>query len=227
MRPGTRIDPPFPVGFFGDEKLVVGAYINGGIFPLVGGELALAAFEHGREAYGVETLRTYADLVARTGESYLWYFHDGTPSSVDTSTSPEALPTDGWGSTAMLMGLVAGLAGVRDLAHSFTEVSLQPRWVAAGEADATVQLAYEASGAGFAYTYRHDAEAHTIRLEIEGKADVVVAPLLPAGTEARSVVWEGVPCAPQTLLNEGAGESCYGGTWGRVDGRATVEVTYG
>ncbi|HYE57733.1 MAG TPA: hypothetical protein VD948_04475, partial [Rhodothermales bacterium] len=126
--PWYSIDPPFPVGFFGDDKLVVGAYINGGIFPLVGGELALAAFNNGREAYGVETLTTYADMVERTGETYLWYFHDGTPSSVDTSTSPEAMPTDGWGSSAMLMSLVEGLAGVRDQSHSFSEVSLAPRW---------------------------------------------------------------------------------------------------
>ncbi|MCK7523945.1 MAG: hypothetical protein MZV64_43140 [Ignavibacteriales bacterium] len=47
------IDPPFPDGIFGDERLVQGAYVNGGIMPLVGGELARAAFEHGFEAYGV------------------------------------------------------------------------------------------------------------------------------------------------------------------------------
>ena len=34
------IDPPFPDGIFGDEKLLGGAYVNGGIMPLVGGELA-------------------------------------------------------------------------------------------------------------------------------------------------------------------------------------------
>ncbi len=45
------IDPPFPDGIFGDERLVAGAYCNGGILPLVGGELARAAFEHGFEEY--------------------------------------------------------------------------------------------------------------------------------------------------------------------------------
>ena len=43
------IDPPFPDGIFGDERLVAGAYCNGGIMPLVGGELARAAFDHGFE----------------------------------------------------------------------------------------------------------------------------------------------------------------------------------
>lgn len=222
--PWYSIDPPFPAGFFGDDKLVVGAYVNGGIFPLVGGELALAAFTNGRELFGVETLTTYADLVARTGESYLWYFHDGTPSSVDTSTSPEAMPTDGWGSSAMLMGLVEGLAGVRDDAHSFRRVTLAPRWVSAGEDEVAVRLAYEASGAGFAYSYRHDAGAQTIRLEIEGRADVTLHLLLPQGATATGVRWNGALQAVATTRVE---DSAYADTAGRVEGRATVEVAYG
>ena len=47
------IDPPFPDGIFGDKKLIGGAYINGGIFPLNGGELSRAAFNHGLEEYGL------------------------------------------------------------------------------------------------------------------------------------------------------------------------------
>lgn len=30
------VDLPFPDGIFGDEKLIAGAYCNGGIMPLVG-----------------------------------------------------------------------------------------------------------------------------------------------------------------------------------------------
>ena len=51
-----------------------GAYCNGGIMPLVGGELARAAFEHGFEAYGADILARYYALVAAKGETYLWYF---------------------------------------------------------------------------------------------------------------------------------------------------------
>ncbi|MBC7187845.1 MAG: hypothetical protein H5U38_12500, partial [Calditrichaeota bacterium] len=58
------IDPPFPDGILGDEKLVRGAYVNGGIMPLVGGELARAALEHGFEWYGVDILRRYYQLIA-------------------------------------------------------------------------------------------------------------------------------------------------------------------
>ncbi len=66
------IDPPFPDGIFGDERLVAGAYCNGGIMPLVGGELARAAFDHGFEGYGADILARYHRLVAASGETYLW-----------------------------------------------------------------------------------------------------------------------------------------------------------
>ena len=65
------IDPPFPDGIYGDEHLVAGAYCNGGIMPLVGGELARAAFEHGFESYGVEILEQYHRLISAEGETYL------------------------------------------------------------------------------------------------------------------------------------------------------------
>ncbi|MGD8362945.1 MAG: hypothetical protein PVJ04_16075, partial [Gemmatimonadota bacterium] len=65
------MDPPFPDGIFGDEKLVGGAYVNGGIMPLVGGELAKAAFDHGFEDYGVDILTRYHALISEKQESYL------------------------------------------------------------------------------------------------------------------------------------------------------------
>ena len=99
--------------------------------PLVGGELARAALEHGREAYGVAQLLRYEELT-RGNETYLWYFPDGRPSSIETSTSPDASPTDGWGSTAMLFALVEGLGGVVDASSLYRDVRLSPRWAAAG-----------------------------------------------------------------------------------------------
>jgi len=153
------IDPPFPDGIYGDDKLVAGAYVNGGIMPLVGGELARAAFEYGCEEYGVDILRRYARLIAERGETFLWYFPNGTPSSVETSTSPEARPTDGWGSSAMLWALVEGLAGVVDTGACFRRLRLAPRWPAAGVNEADVRLAYPASGAAIGYRWRIESES--------------------------------------------------------------------
>jgi hypothetical protein len=186
------IDPPFPDGIFGEEKIVAGAYCNGGIMPLVGGELARAALEHGYEAYGVEQLRKYAALTA-SDETYLWYFPDGRHSTVETSTSPEATPTDGWGSSAMLYALAEGLAGVVDGDVMFRRVHLSPRWSAAGRDLAEVALSYAASGASFEYTYGHDSRGKKIALHVCGEADVRLHLLLPAGARPRDVRWNNRP----------------------------------
>jgi hypothetical protein len=180
------IDPPFPDGVFGDEKLVGGAYCNGGIMPLVGGELARAAFEHGFETYGIDILCRYFDLVSRTGASYLWYFPDGRPSTVETSTSPEALPTDGWGSSAMCWALIEGLAGVVDQGRSFDRARLSPRWPAAGIVEAEVEVGYKCSGRGIGYQLRVRPEKVQLEVEAAG-SQVSFHVLLPAGADARSV----------------------------------------
>jgi hypothetical protein len=186
------IDPPFPSGVFGDEKLVSGAYCNGGIMPLVGGELARAAFEHGRERYGLETLRQYRDMIIESGATYLWYFPDGSASTVETSTSPDAQPTDGWGSSAMLYAFVEGLCGIEDRASSFREVKISPRWILSGETEAWVRASYAASKAGFAYHWRHEEESRRIRIELEAvDASVDIHVLLPERTSPKRVLWGG------------------------------------
>ena len=163
------IDPPFPAGIFGDEKLIEGAYCNGGIMPLVGGELAMASFENGFEKEGVEILRQYYEMISSSNESYLWYFPDGTPSSVETSTSPEATPADGWGSSAMLWALIEGLAGVKDKMKGFRSVTLTPRWEAAGVKKADVLIKYKTSGAFVKYSYSQTGSL--LEFEMEGTAE--------------------------------------------------------
>jgi len=177
------IDPPMPNGVFGDEKLIGGAYCNGGLLPLVGGELSRAAFEHGFESYGLEQLLKYEELT-KNGETYLWYFPDGRHSTVETSTSPDASPTDGWGSSAMLYALVEGLAGVVDQRKLFQSVKLSPRWTVTGRSEATVSTAYGASGAAFEYSFGYNDSAKTIELTLHGKASTHLHLLLPPDTKA-------------------------------------------
>jgi hypothetical protein len=124
------IHPAFPEGSFGLAGRLgesPGEYVNGGIMPLVGGELSRGAFRFGYEAYGFDILRRYYDLVSRTGASYLWYYPTGGfgIGSLDT------LPTDGWGASAMLAALMEGAAGVEDHGVGFSQVMLSPRWPAA------------------------------------------------------------------------------------------------
>ncbi len=180
------IDPPFPDGIFGDEKLIGGAYINGGIMPLVGGELAKAAFDHGYEAYGVDILKRYFKMIAESGKTYLWYFPDGTPPSAETSTSPEASPSDAWGSSAMLYAFLEGLAGVEDRMRLFQNVQLSPRWVSAEVEEADVRVGYRCSGAYLGYTFHHKGDRITMNVRSSG-SEIRFHVLLPRGFEAKSV----------------------------------------
>jgi hypothetical protein len=215
------IDPPFPDGVFGDEKLVAGAYVNGGIMPLVGGELARAAFDHGFEEYGVDILKRYHSLVAEKGESYLWYFPDGTPASVETSTSPEAEPTDGWGSSAMLYALIAGLAGVEDVGKSFDKVRLSPRWPAAGVEEAEVRTCYASSGSEFGYSYRQNANG--IEMVADAAADVHFHVLLPSGASPRAVRVGGAEPAYESVKVR---ESRYVDFAAHLAGEVKIEIDF-
>lgn len=60
------IYPPFKRGFDGHSD--AWSYVNGGVLSIVAGELAHGAFEHGYEAYGVETLNRMADLALTTND---------------------------------------------------------------------------------------------------------------------------------------------------------------
>jgi hypothetical protein len=216
------IDPPFPDGVFGEEKMVAGAYCNGGIMPLVGGELSRAAFDHGFEEYGVRQLHRYEDLT-RTNETYLWYFPDGRHSTVESSTSPEATPTDGWGSSAMLYALVEGLAGVVDEEKLFRRVHLSPRWLAAGRDEASVCITYGPSGATFAYTFGHNPLARTVEVSIDGRGDVHLHVLLPRDAHPVRVQWNGrtVPHAAKAVE-----ASMYVDVRVSVTKRGTAVITY-
>lgn len=216
------IDPPFPDGVFGDDKLVGGAYVNGGIMPLVGGELARAAFDHGFEEYGVDILKRYHALISEKGETYLWYFPDGTPASVETSTSPEAQPTDGWGSSAMLYALITGLAGVEDMGKCFDRVRLSPRWPAAGSDEAEVRTTYESSAARFGYTYRLGAGGIEMVIDAPG-SETHFHVLVPPEASPRSVTVGGIdtPFTSHQLR-----DSRYLDFSSHVQGEVEVEIAF-
>jgi len=60
------IYPPFPRGYGGHDA--EWQYMNGGVSPIVAGELARGAFEHGFEFYGVDILRRVLELGNRYGK---------------------------------------------------------------------------------------------------------------------------------------------------------------
>ena len=154
--------------------------------PLVGGELAKAAFEHGYEAYGVDVLNRYYEMIADTGKTFLWYFPDGTPSNAETSTSPEASPSDAWGSSSMLYAFLEGLAGVEDRYNLFQNVQLSPRWVAADVKEAEIQVEYGCSGARLGYFYRNKGDQICVDVRSD-QSEILFHVLLPQDFNAISV----------------------------------------
>ena len=145
----------------------------------------------------MDILTRYHDLISESGETYLWYSPDGTPSRAETSTSPDATPTDGWGSSAMLYALIEGLAGVEDLSRGFRDVRLSPRWPAAGVEEAEVTVGYECSDSAFGYSY-HQAGG-TMELEVMASESMVrFHLLLPEGAKVAYVMLGGQYAAFQT-----------------------------
>lgn len=177
------IDPPFPPGAFGlagRQGELPGEYVNGGIMPLVGGELARGAFSHGYEQYGFDILRRYEFLVRGTGASFLWYYPTGGP-----GIGRDTLATDGWGSSAMLGALMEGAAGIEDRGLRYSETVISPRWPASegGLLDpveaAYVITRYAASEAYAAYNWQRLPDNRMI-IEATGSGErITVRALLP------------------------------------------------
>ncbi len=163
------IDPPFPEGSFGlagrpGER--PGEYVNGGLMPLVGGELARGAFRYGAERYAFEILHRYYFLISNTGATYLWYYPAGNPGI----SGEDTLPTDGWGSSAMLGALFEGAAGIEDRNALYRDVVLSPRWMFTRDVDeARVIARYAASKGYVAYHWRRMHNG--IELQVTGSGD--------------------------------------------------------
>jgi len=199
------VDPPFPSNAFGLDYLHPGTYVNGGLMPLVGGELARAAFEHGLEEYGLDILRRYYGLAIETGETYLWYFPDGSHWS-----GGSFLPTDGWGSAAMLYALMEGLAGIEDESTLYRHVRAALRWGCTGESAARVTARYGASDGYFAYRWRRVAAADEIAIDFTGSGEQArFHVLMPQGSEAKFVTSGGQPVPFEKITIEASAYAAF------------------
>lgn len=197
------IDPPFPAGAFGMNGRLgerPGEYANGGVMPLVGGELARGAFRYGYEAYGFNILQRYIDLIERTGTTYLWYYPTG-----GIAPAHEFLPTDGWGASAMLGALVEGAAGIEDQHIAFNTVTISPRWPADpvyAIRDVYAVARYAAGDGYVAYRWQYTPatanQPGRIDLTATGSGDSFrLRLLLPAGATPQTVTLNGAPVPAQ------------------------------
>lgn len=169
------IDPPFPAGTFGlgsrsGER--PGEYVNGGLMPMVGGELAAGAFQIGRPSYGFAQLDYFWLGMLSKGESYLWYSPDGG-AGIGT---PETISTDGWGTSSMVMAFIEGAVGVVDQQDNLRVVTVAPQWSHVGLRDAYASVRYAMTNNYVAYRWHQDrcwssievtgAESYQIKLPI-------------------------------------------------------------
>lgn len=181
------IDPPFPPGSFGLAGRLgelPGEYTNGGIMPLVGGELARGAFRYGYEDYGFDILSRYANLIDQTNATFLWYYPTGGPGI----GSPHTIPTDGWGASAMAGALFEGAAGIEDIGVRYSDVIISPRWVAtSGVRTAYVVTRYAASDGYVAYRWQHSQERGRSYLRLDATSSGAILRLrlmLPPETKS-------------------------------------------
>ena len=199
--PWWSLQPGYPdrLGYFKEEHRHQGGYANGGLMPWVGGELCLGAFQCGREAYGVELLRQYADHLRRTGGAQVWYWPDGEPGFRTTNEVRYA----GWGMAQWAGALFEGLAGVRDQSSGLRSVQASPRWAAAGVKRARAALSYAVSGACFCYTQQIEDAERRISLEFTGSGEQVQFHLLlPDGWQCQSVQVNGQEQPFQVVLED-------------------------
>jgi hypothetical protein len=181
------IDPPFPSGSFGmaeGKGEQPGEYLNGGLMPLVGGELARGAFRVGAERYGFDILSRYRFLIGDTGTSYLWYYPAGNPGK----SGPESLSSDGWGASAMLAALLEGAAGIEDQGARYQDARLSPRWPAAPDVSAARVVARYAASDGY-IAYRWCRAAGGLTLDFTGSGTrATLRLLLPAAISQVALV---------------------------------------
>jgi hypothetical protein len=208
--PWWSLQPGYPdrLNYWREDFRKQGGYANGGLMPWVGGELCRAAFFYGRERYGVELMRQYADHLRRTGGAQVWYWLDGTPGHRTINEVNYA----GWGMAQWLQALVEGLAGIRDQEGQMRGVDLAPRWAATPVRSVRAVSRYAASNAYFAYRMARDEKA--IRIEYTGSAaPASVRVLLPEG-------WR-----PAGAKLETAGESTYAVLPGPFTAQGVLTVT--
>lgn len=192
------IDPPYPAGTIamgGRSGEQPGTYVNGGIMPHVGGELARGAFRNGYATYGFANLDYYWAGMLSRGRSFLWYAPDGA----EGVGTPDTLSTDGWGAASMLNAFIEGAVGVVDQSDNMRAVLVAPKWYyTAGMRDAYAVVRYAAGDGYVAYRWHHGVCGASI--EISGSAERYQV-ALPVPAPAERVGCSGTVSSPQGVVS--------------------------
>ncbi len=176
----------FPVS--GNWSKKQGEYCNGGLFPLVGGELCRSALQHGMEKLAVKMLGDFYSVVKRdNGAVFTWYDLQGNAS---INAPHHQTNYDQWGISPWIQALVEDLAGIKSEGKLFEEVICSPRWPAADVRKASATAHFPASDAYFAYEYLQTGNRIDIVFTGTGKK-VSFRLMLPEKTRCRRAEIEG------------------------------------
>ncbi len=219
--PWWSLQPGYPdeLGYYEGAYCKQGGYANGGLMPWVGGELCLAAFEHGMESYGVELYHQYTDHLRRTGNRvHVWYWPDGQAGFRTTNE----VPYTGWGMAQWLNALIEGLAGIKDKTGQMRTMQVSPRWAATAQNDIRVISRYAVNDSYFAYHMKIDSEGKNILIRYCGSGKSVhFHVMLPSKWRPKSVSIEGKPAGFSEEKIEG---SIYANFCSAVNGVSAVEI---
>lgn len=128
-----------------------GQYCNGGLFPLVGGELCKGCFQHGMEKYGVKLLFDFHSVVKKyNGAVFTWYYRNGIPG---INAPHHQTNYDMWGITPWFQSLIEELGGIKSVGKVFNKVLCSPKWISAGIKKAYAIAYFPASETYFSYKY--------------------------------------------------------------------------
>ena len=174
------LDPPYPM--FGSYE--GGTYINGSISSVAAGQLALAAFRHGYEAYGWDILCRLQSLAQKDGKIFFMY---DPVDGADVNGGPV-----GWGAAEILGAIEEGLAGLEDRGVRYDVLGFSPRWAVTGRTEMEYFTGYEISGTLVQYGYRLEPDRMEFVLRapcrrVEGHV------LLPEGTACTELLVNDVP----------------------------------
>lgn len=168
--------PPWEPSFNGIKP---GEYVNGGILPLVAGELAKGAFRAGREDYGLSILDRLNELVERNPRVANGDKHVFAQPTIPSALTPEGKPSNGvppaWGAAAVISAILEGLCGIRDEGCCYYKASLLSEIGRLPINQLYAVAHYPASNTYAAIAYNRHAETPEERFQFTGSGEVVCA----------------------------------------------------
>ena len=179
------LQPPYPEGHF--PRTPPGMYLNGGLFPWVGGQLCRACFQHGFAARGWRLLREFWAVVqAEGGACPTWFTLDGRAAA----NTIWATRWDAWGIAAWGQAAVEGLAGVVAQEPAMERCICAPQWAAGGVSEASACVAFPSSRTYLAYEFARDGGTTRLRFTGSGRE---VELRIPASAGAARATLNGEP----------------------------------